>query len=139
MKIDSLSETDAKEAVLALQSQHGIDRFDLVIANSGIAKYIGVASETPISEVKDHLMVNTVGPLILFQAIWPLLKLSKTPKFLLVTTATASIGSMENIPISAMAYGASKAAANYIVRKLHFENPSLIAILMHPGYVTCRA
>lgn len=135
VKIDSLSETDAKAAISTLQSRHGIDRLDIVIANSAIAKYLGPGAETPISEVKDHFMVNAVGPLILFQAAWPLLQLSEVPKFLLISTISASITEMESNPFGTTAYGASKAAVNYIVRKLHFENPSLVAIPMHPGWV----
>jgi NAD(P)-dependent dehydrogenase (short-subunit alcohol dehydrogenase family) len=37
------------------------------------------------------------------------------------------------LPVTA--YGSSKAAVNYIVRKIHFENPDLIAFPIHPGYV----
>lgn len=33
------------------------------------------------------------------------------------------------------AYGASKAATNYLVRKLHFENPALISMAFNPGGV----
>ena len=80
-------------------------------------------------------MVSTVGPLILFQAAWPLLQLSETPKFIVISTIVASIADMNDIQFPATANGASKAAINYIVRKLHFENPSLIGMPMHPGYV----
>ncbi|MCJ1465267.1 hypothetical protein MMC07_003883 [Pseudocyphellaria aurata] len=135
VKIDSLSETDAQTAVSNLQSHHGIDRLDIVIANAGIAKHVGLGVETPINEIKDHFMVNAVGPLILFQAAWPLLQRSETPKFLLISTVSASITKMESLPIPTTAYGSSKAAANFIVRKLQFENPSLVAIPMHPGWV----
>lgn len=134
MKIDSLSETDAPAVVSALQSRYGIDRLDLVIANSAIAKYVGPGAETPINEVKEHFMINTVGPLILFQAVWALLQRSESPKFVLISSISASIADMGSNLGGTAAYGASKAAANYIVRQLHFENPSLIAIPIHPGY-----
>ena len=32
-------------------------------------------------------------------------------------------------------YGLSKAAANYLVRKLHFENPKLTSMAFSPGWV----
>jgi NAD(P)-dependent dehydrogenase (short-subunit alcohol dehydrogenase family) len=42
---------------------------------------------------------------------------------------------MESVPLKSTAYGASKAAVNYIVRKIHFENPGLIAFPISPGWV----
>ena len=32
-------------------------------------------------------------------------------------------------------YGLSKAAVNYLVRKLHFENPKLTSMAFNPGWV----
>lgn len=42
---------------------------------------------------------------------------------------------MEKYPLQGVAYGASKAAANYIMRKIHLEHPSLTVIPIHPGWV----
>lgn len=131
--IDSKDESSAKKAVGVLQTQYGITRLDTVIANAGISKYYGLAAETLISEVREHFEVNAIGALVLFQATWPLLKLSSDPVFMGLSTGVASIGEMENIPLQATAYGASKAALNYIVRKIHFENPELIAFVVSPG------
>ncbi|MCJ1393950.1 hypothetical protein MMC18_006827 [Xylographa bjoerkii] len=135
VKLDSLSETDAKSAVQLLKSEHGIDHLDVVIANSGIANYYGSALETPISELRDHINVNTIGSLVLFQATWSLLQVSQSPKFILVSTGIASLGMMEHIPMPTTAYGSSKAAANYIVLKIHYENPQLTIFPLHPGWV----
>ncbi|MCJ1400300.1 hypothetical protein MMC11_003505 [Xylographa trunciseda] len=135
VKLDSLSETDAKAAVQTLKSEHGIDHLDVVIANSGIGSYYGSALETPISELRDHINVNTIGVLVLFQATWPLLKAAQSPKFILVSTGVASMGLMEHVPMLATAYGASKAAANFITLKIHFENPHLTIFPLHPGWV----
>lgn len=32
-----------------------------------------------------------------------------------------------------LAYGVSKAAANYFVRKVHFEEKGIVAMAVHPG------
>lgn len=42
---------------------------------------------------------------------------------------------MENIPVPFFAYGISKAAANFLVRKVAFENPKLTSMAFNPGWV----
>jgi norsolorinic acid ketoreductase len=133
--IDSNVESSAKQAIDFLQTQHGIYKIDTVIANAGISKYYGSAEVTSISEVREHFEVNTIGALLLFQATWPLLKLSSSPIFVALPTGVASIGDIESIPLPATAYGISKVALNYIVRKIHFETPELTAFVLSPGYV----
>jgi len=133
--INSTDDSSAQKAIELIKTQHGITKLDIVIANAGISKYYGIAAITPISEVRDHFEVNIVGTIVLFQATWPLLKLSSNPMFVALSTGAASIGDMDTIPIPATAYGMSKVALNYMVRKIHFENPELIAFPISPGYV----
>jgi len=132
--IDSLSESSAKDSVKLLESKHSITKLDVVIANAGISNYYGLTIDTPLSEVRSHFEVNTIGALALFQATWPLLQAAPKPKFVVVTTGLGSIGDMGNMPMPVVAYGASKAAVNFITRKIHFENPDLIAFPISPGY-----
>jgi norsolorinic acid ketoreductase len=42
---------------------------------------------------------------------------------------------MESFPVPFFAYGISKGAANYLVRKLHFEHPNLTSMAFNPGWV----
>ncbi|THX58151.1 hypothetical protein D6D06_03210 [Aureobasidium pullulans] len=43
---------------------------------------------------------------------------------------------MEHMPLMPVtAYGASKAALNYIVRKIHFENQGVCSWVLSPGWV----
>ncbi|KAL8736870.1 MAG: hypothetical protein Q9181_002261 [Wetmoreana brouardii] len=136
VKIDSMSETDALDAVETLRPKHGILKLDIVISNSGIAKHIGVALDTPGKELRDHVNVNTVSHLILFQATWPLLMAATMePTFIVISSSVGSISAMEREPVPMLAYGCSKAATNYLVRKLHFEHKKLICFSIHPGYV----
>jgi norsolorinic acid ketoreductase len=53
--------------------------------------------------------------------------------FVALSTGIGSIGGMGSLPVPAMAYGVSKCALNYIVRKIHFENEKLIAWVLSPG------
>lgn len=136
VKIDSLSGTDALNAAEILRVEHGITSLDIVVSNSGIAKHIGVALDTPGKELRDHFDVNTVSHLVLFQAMWPLLRAATTePKFIVISSSVGSIGAMENEPVPMLAYGCSKAATNFLVRKLHFEHENLNCFSIHPGYV----
>ena len=84
----------------------------------------GPAVEVKASDVKEHFDVNTVGPLLLFRATLPLLKRAAhgSGKYIGVSSPIGSIGGMEQHPYPMTAYRISKAALNYFVRKIYFEN-----------------
>lgn len=139
VKLDSAVETDATDAVAQLREQ-GIDSLDLVIANAGIAQGGTSVRNTSIANTQKHFNVNVIGPLTLFQATADLLKATKTgsPKFVAISTIVGSIGSQEvlsNFPETSSPYGASKAALNWFVRLLSFEEPWLTSWVFHPGVV----
>lgn len=138
VKIASDSLSDAADAVASLHSAHGITHLDAVIANAGIAHTYVPARAVPIAVVQEHFNVNALGPLVLFQATAALLQAAPaagTPRFVLISTNVGSLGLMPDVPLHAAAYGASKAAANYLVRKVHFEEEWLTAFMVHPGWV----
>jgi norsolorinic acid ketoreductase len=121
VKIDSQSETDAKEAVSQLSTQHNITSLDVVIANAGIAHSGTSVAQTSSESLRDHLNTNAIGPVLLFQAFRPLLQASKcgNPVFLATSTVVGSIGGQEalaGLPPVLSPYGASKAALNWVVR-----------------------
>lgn len=135
VKIDALPLTDPATAVASLV-KHSITHLDVVIANAGIANQWGPGLTTPAEELESHFKVNTVGSLILFQAVQPLLaKSTGTPKFIAISTAIGSITDMDQFPLPSTAYGTSKAALNYLTRKLHFEHPDIIIYPISPGWV----
>jgi NAD(P)-dependent dehydrogenase (short-subunit alcohol dehydrogenase family) len=135
VKIDSLSETDALTAVETLKSEHKIAKLDIVIANAGIANYFGKARVTPVKEMIEHYQVNVVGPLLLYQATAELLDASPEPKFFTISSSAGSISYQENLPLEDSAYGSSKAALNFLSRRIHFENPKIVAAPVHPGWL----
>ncbi|KAG7421212.1 Norsolorinic acid ketoreductase [Fusarium oxysporum f. sp. rapae] len=135
VEIDSASETDALGAMKTLKRDHGVTKLDLVIANAGISKYFGTAEMTPVAEMMDHFKINSVAPLLLFQATWPLLHAAKAPKFVTISSGAGSLGFMENLKVENTAYGSSKAALNFITRRIHFENPDLVAFSINPGWL----
>ncbi|KAK1657557.1 short-chain dehydrogenase [Colletotrichum godetiae] len=140
VKIDSSIETDPAEAVSALRRDHDINALDVVIANAGIAHSSGPVIKTSTAAIKDHFAVNTIGPLLLFQATAPLLKASNSgrPVFVAVTSMIGTISgmeSLEDLPPALSPYGSSKAALNWFIRRLHFEETWLTSFVVHPGTV----
>jgi norsolorinic acid ketoreductase len=135
VKLDSSIDTDAETAINELKAVHGINHIDTVIANAGIANYWGPTSTTPVDAFQNHFNINTIGTLTLFQATNALLDNSSEPKFVYISTVVGSIGDLEKWPLQGVAYGASKAAANYIMRKIHLEHPKLTVFPLHPGWV----
>ena len=85
------------------------------------------------AQVQEHISINAVGSLVLFQAVLPLLQKASQPKFVVMGSALGSIGGMEKRPFPMSAYGVSEAAVHYLIRKIHFENKQLIAFAVDPG------
>ncbi|CZR49834.1 uncharacterized protein FPRO_16042 [Fusarium proliferatum ET1] len=139
IKIDAAIVSDATDAVAILQKDHGITVLDIVIANAGISCSSTRTSEITFSSAMDHFAVNAVAPLLLFTAVAPLLKSSKNaphgPVFLAISSSIASNGAADVLPVDVSPYGASKAALNWFVRRLHFEEQWLTSFVIHPGMV----
>ncbi|TDZ46856.1 Norsolorinic acid ketoreductase nor1 [Colletotrichum trifolii] len=142
VKLDSAVETDAADAVTKLKEDHGITSLDTVIANAGIAIGGDTVRNTTAANVREHVAVNTLGPVLLFQATADLLQAGETgaPKFVAVSSFIGSVGGIDVIaslgfPSSTSPYGGSKAALNWFVRRLHFEEPWLTSFVLHPGLV----
>ncbi|WVQ81963.1 hypothetical protein IAT38_004090 [Cryptococcus sp. DSM 104549] len=131
VKIDSLSLTDAKDAVEELKTKHNITHLDVVIANAGISESYNDISVVDIAAFEKHFDVNVRGPVVLYQAVYPLLQDGAT-----FTVISSYLGSNSVEHWKALgAYGASKTAINYVVRNIHVEEPKLKAFTIHPGMV----
>ncbi|KAF8873594.1 hypothetical protein CPB84DRAFT_1798234 [Gymnopilus junonius] len=98
-------------------------RVDVVLGVAGISNFMGTVEETPAEQMNEHYKINVTGILVLFQAFAPLLRKSNDPKFIPFTSGGASLTAFISIPAGYTCYGASKAAENYLARKIHFENP----------------
>ena len=133
IKIDSSSTSDAAVAIKLLQSEHAVTSVDVVIANAGIMDTYQPPATISVDELKALLNTNTIGPLVLFQAVLPLLQKSRAPKFVTVSSPMGSIGGMELRPYPMVGYGTSKAALNYITRKIHFTHDDVISFAADPG------
>jgi NAD(P)-dependent dehydrogenase (short-subunit alcohol dehydrogenase family) len=112
-----------------LRNSVDISRYALLI-------HISAPSRLTIPSPLPNHQVNTIAPIILFQAFYPLLKASKsTPKFITMSSVAGSIATFIDTPVTIGGYSASKAALNSLTRKIHFENEWLVAFPLDPGPV----
>ena len=125
VKIDSLAaDDDAQDAVHLLRTKHGVQRIDTVVANAGIMIDYDTMDKVKPAVLREMVEVHGMAALLLFQAVLPLLREAPCPKFVVIGSGLGSIAGMEKRPLTMGAYGASKAIAHYIVRKIHAENKS---------------
>jgi len=137
VKLTSANRTDNVAAIEEIKRVTG--KLDVVIANAGIAKFWGTILNTPEEEMREHWEVNVIGPTVLFQSVWPLLKESPKPQFALISSIAGSIAGGAILPAGFLAYGASKAGTNFLAMKLHSEHAELVVSLIHPGPVETDA
>ncbi|KAH7346236.1 hypothetical protein BKA65DRAFT_273297 [Rhexocercosporidium sp. MPI-PUGE-AT-0058] len=135
VKLDATVDSDPAAAVNELKSKHNITKVDILLSNAGLLDTIAPVLETTPDAVRRHIQVNTIGPLTLIQAFMPLLLASESPKFLVISSTIGSIADMESFQAPFFACGMSKAAVNYLVRKIAFENPKVVSAAFHPGWV----
>lgn len=110
-----------------------------LVQTSGIAEEFGqsVFSVRPASFTQ-HFNVNTVGPLVLLQQLYPLLTKSSAPRFFVVSSVVGSNDFAPHSPFLLAPYAVSKAAVNNLVAHVarEGEKDGLTATLVHPGMVS---
>lgn len=117
---------------------------DVVLQNAGVY-FIneGTLATVPISNYADHLTINTLGTIKVYQALFPYWSKKHegvTKKFVFVSSVAAQ---MKENPFITFGYGVSKAAINNFTTEVAMENsrssdPTLntsIATTVHPGLV----
>lgn len=117
-----------------------VTHIDVLICNAGFATPMTPALATSAEDLRNSFEVNTIAPLLVFQAFWPLLQRSASaPKVVVISSSVGSIAGQE--PVPGGAYGPSKAASNWLTKALHVENEAdgLVAFALHPGWVQTRA
>jgi NAD(P)-dependent dehydrogenase (short-subunit alcohol dehydrogenase family) len=108
---------------------------DVLVNNAGI---IGPehqsTEEMDFAGFLDTLNVNTLGPLRVTQALLPNLRLSASPRVVIVSSR---MGSLSYAKSDHVAYRASKAAVNKIAQALATDLAAggIAVVSMHPGWV----
>ncbi|MFP4644617.1 MAG: SDR family oxidoreductase [Spirochaetales bacterium] len=113
------------------------DTLDILINNAGIAPE---PNETSIDDVDEEAIrrvfnVNTLGPVRVTKALFPLLRRSKNGRVVMIGSSAGSIamqGGGRGVP-----YCVSKAALNMLTRLLYFHcrDEGVAITSLHPGWV----
>lgn len=138
--------SDSKLVLLPLDMKHveplssalsdaGITSLDIVISNAGLNSGFDSVEETQIQTLRDDYEVNVVGTFALFQVCQSLLVKGEAKKFVVITSSVGSIKGLEMENMPGVSYGASKAAVNWVSKKLSVEyaKHGFKIGIIHPG------
>jgi NAD(P)-dependent dehydrogenase (short-subunit alcohol dehydrogenase family) len=111
------------------------DTLDVLINNAGVlvsGERFGALAAKPMS---DTFATNVIGPVLLTQALAPLLEKSQHAKVLNITSELGSIADTETF--GTPSYSISKAALNMATRQLAaaLRERGVTVICAHPGWV----
>lgn len=134
-----LEQADAQSIrSLAGRAAEHVEALDVLINNAAINVDDHVQSLTGITQetMLEVLNVNTVGPLLVAQALVGLLRKGQNPKLINISTQMASIE--QRTYGGSYAYTASKAALNMTTRGLAADLRGVTVIALDPGWVKTR-
>lgn len=121
-----LTAPDVTEKISSAAQSFG--NIDILINNAGILLQ-GDSTE----DFLQSFHVNSVVPYQLTKSLLPYLKKSENPRVIHITSLMGSI--RDNASGGYYAYRSSKAALNMINKSLTVDNPWLMTLLLHPGWV----
>lgn len=138
MIISYLSTDDLKTPAALLGSltnEYDVKHIDVLVVNAASSSFKPTLEES-MKSIRESFEINTFLPISIFQAFHPLLVKSAAPKFIYVSSTIGSIEELKEFgTFPVLAYGAAKAAADFFVRKVHFEFPQFVSLIIHPGYI----
>ena len=132
---DALDDNSAKRLVNSLPG-HGVTQLDVLIGNGGVhdsSRTLDLRAE----RAARVLQITTISHLVLADEAKELLRKSPAPVFAVPTSAAGSLEGLDVLPVEIVSspYGSSKAALNWYIRRLHFEEPWLTSVGVHPGLI----
>lgn len=132
-------------AALARQLEEEFDTLDLLINNAGVnSKSTGneedflknfKLSELDPAHVLEMIRTNAIAPIMMAKHMLPMLKKSRNPRVMNVSSWLASISGKQNG--GNYSYCASKAALNMLTRTFAYDviRDGITAIMVNPGWV----
>ena len=132
-RLDLGSLASVRQAAEELRSKH--ERIDLLINNAGILVSGERFGNVKAESLAESFAVNATAPLLITQALAPLLALGNKPRVLCITSQLGSIAQASGF--RTISYAMSKAALTMAVKRLAAElTPRGIVVLAaHPGWV----
>lgn len=134
----ALDVTDAAAiAALPDQLKAGGPPVDVVVNNAGVAAGHENFGQFEAETMERVLRINAVAPMLVAQAVAPLLEKGGTaPKVVCITSQLGSITKAEGLSFG-LSYGMSKAALNMGVKKLspEMKRRGIAIVALHPGWV----
>ena len=131
-----LDVTEAKSIqAMAASLNQAVDHLDVLVNNAGILESSSVSVlKVSASEVERTWRTNTLGPLLVTQALAPLLQRSKHGT---VINLSSGWGALHDMGDEAAAYGISKAALNAVTRQCAdaMKSPGVTVNSVCPGWV----
>lgn len=126
---------EAAIAALPAAAAKHLQRIDLLINNAGVLVSGERFGNVQAESLAESFAVNASAPLLVTQALAPLLALGDKPRVLCMSSQIGSIA--QTARFRTISYAMSKAALNMAVRQLAAElTPRGILVLaVHPGWV----
>ncbi len=123
-----------RDSIAALASSLEGRAIDLLINNAGIFPRVSEIEKVDADDYARTLMVNTLGPVLVTQALLPNLRQGELKR---VVNITSQLGSIENSSGGYYGYRESKSALNMFTRSLAAElgPEGFICLAIHPGWV----
>ena len=131
--LDTADETSIATAAAELRSRH--KALHALINNAAILPvWGGSILESTAAELRDCFVTNTLGPILLTQALLPLLQAGRPAR---VINVSSQLGSLQNMTDGWTGYGISKSALNAATRKLAdaLKPRGISVVAASPGWV----
>lgn len=136
LRIESLDVNDDASAKALATRLNGV-AIDVLINNAGILQDVESPLETlALDAIRQQFDTNTLGPVRVTQALLPHLRKAKSP---IVANITSLMGSIaDNESGRAYGYRMSKTALNMFTKCLSKDEPGILTVGLHPGWVQTR-
>lgn len=132
----TLHELDVTDYQQVSKLAHDLPVIDLLINNAGYYGPKGCGfGNTDVEEWRKVFEINTIAPLKLVEAFYPLIRQSQVKK---IACISSKVGSMtENTSGGGYIYRSSKAALNSVVKSLSNDlaDQGFTVLALHPGWV----
>jgi len=111
---------------------------DVLVNNAGVMCEYPVEGEVDRKNLLHHFDVNCIGALVVSQVFLPLLRKSKNPKLINISSLLGSNELSEGSnPRQKLPYSMTKSAMNQLTKSLaiDYKDEPLIVVSIHPGHV----